>query len=189
MGLDEPHTQITEAESEALARCCATANCVVEIGCFEGRTTVILARGTSGTVYSIDPFFPGSFGIRYNKLIAATHARRNKLHNIHFEQGFSYDVAPGFDQAIDLLFIDGDHSLAGVERDWADWFPKVRLGGMIALHDSIAPPDSPERFGSMDFYETRLLQMPQIELIESVDSLAIFRKTSNPLAAPDPIMH
>lgn len=34
-----------------------------------------------------------------------------------------------------LLFIDGDHSLEGVTRDFDDYKTLVRPGGLIALHD------------------------------------------------------
>lgn len=38
-------------------------------------------------------------------------------------------------ERLDFLFIDGDHSLDGVRRDWLDYAPLVRRGGLIALHD------------------------------------------------------
>ena len=36
---------------------------------------------------------------------------------------------------IDFLFIDGDHSYAGVKRDWEMYSTLVRKGGIIAFHD------------------------------------------------------
>ncbi len=36
---------------------------------------------------------------------------------------------------IDVLFIDGDHSKEGMLRDFADYGPMVRTGGIIAVHD------------------------------------------------------
>lgn len=36
---------------------------------------------------------------------------------------------------VDFLWIDGDHTEAGVRQDWADYSPLVRPGGIIALHD------------------------------------------------------
>ena len=36
---------------------------------------------------------------------------------------------------LDFLFIDGDHSYAGVRRDFELYAPLVRTGGLIALHD------------------------------------------------------
>lgn len=36
---------------------------------------------------------------------------------------------------IDVLFIDGDHSKAGMLQDYYDYAPLVRKGGIIAVHD------------------------------------------------------
>lgn len=38
-------------------------------------------------------------------------------------------------EEISLLFIDGDHSLDGVRRDFEDYGRLVRKGGLIAVHD------------------------------------------------------
>jgi cephalosporin hydroxylase len=59
--------------------------------------------------------------------------------------GDSHD--PGFRQRVerqlagrqvDFLFIDGDHSEAGVEADYRDYKHLVRPGGLIAFHDIVA---------------------------------------------------
>jgi len=44
-------------------------------------------------------------------------------------------------EAIDFLLIDGDHSKSAVESDYLNYEPLVRIGGVIAFHDSreIAP--------------------------------------------------
>jgi len=39
------------------------------------------------------------------------------------------------DHPIDFLFIDGDHTYAGVRQDWEQYSPLVRSGGLIASHD------------------------------------------------------
>jgi hypothetical protein len=39
------------------------------------------------------------------------------------------------DRSVTLAFIDGDHSYAGVQRDIAAWWPKVKPGGLLAGHD------------------------------------------------------
>lgn len=41
------------------------------------------------------------------------------------------------DSQLDFLFIDGDHSLAGVSSDFRNYTPLVRSGGLIALHDIV----------------------------------------------------
>jgi len=40
-------------------------------------------------------------------------------------------------QKIDFLFIDGDHRYEGVKTDFEMYFPLVRSGGLIALHDIV----------------------------------------------------
>jgi cephalosporin hydroxylase len=46
---------------------------------------------------------------------------------------------------IDLLFIDGDHSYEGVKKDFADYAPLVRSGGLVAFHDIV--PRGPGKHG------------------------------------------
>jgi len=38
-------------------------------------------------------------------------------------------------RAVDLLFIDGDHSYRGVKKDFEMYGPLVRKGGLIGFHD------------------------------------------------------
>ena len=44
-----------------------------------------------------------------------------------------------FDKALDLVFIDGDHTAGGVERDVLAWLPKIKKGGWITGHDVHMP--------------------------------------------------
>lgn len=39
------------------------------------------------------------------------------------------------DGALDLVYIDGDHTYEGVAKDLAAWYPKVRKGGIICGDD------------------------------------------------------
>ena len=40
-------------------------------------------------------------------------------------------------EPVDFLFIDGDHTEAGVRQDYEDYSPLVRPGGLIAFHDIV----------------------------------------------------
>jgi predicted O-methyltransferase YrrM len=40
-------------------------------------------------------------------------------------------------EPVDVLFIDGDHRLAGVRRDYELWRDCVRTGGHIVFHDIV----------------------------------------------------
>ena len=44
------------------------------------------------------------------------------------------------EKKLDLLFIDGDHSYAGVKTDFLTYSPLVRSGGFIVFHDICAHP-------------------------------------------------
>jgi predicted O-methyltransferase YrrM len=52
-----------------------------------------------------------------------------------------WDLARG---GVDFLFIDGDHSYAGVKADFEDYSPLVRPGGLIAFHDIAPYPERPD---------------------------------------------
>lgn len=58
----------------------------------------------------------------------------------HFSQLIrrSFDDAADLfpSESIDLLHIDGVHTLEAVRHDFDTWWPKVRRGGLILLHDS-----------------------------------------------------
>jgi predicted O-methyltransferase YrrM len=175
-GLDRPLTQVTRNELSAMLKYTQAAEKVVEIGCFEGATTVAFAGATRGQVYSIDTFQPGRLGVCYGYLVARTEIMRKGIHNVHLIKASSHEAAKRFGYEIDFLFVDGDHSLEGVERDWSDWFPKVKVGGYIAMHDCRICTCSSVELGSMQFYQERLLGLEGLDELECVDSLAIFRK-------------
>jgi len=50
----------------------------------------------------------------------------------------------GYDQ-IDLIFIDGDHEYEGVKKDFENYSPLVRKGGVIGFHDIVE--DYKTRYG------------------------------------------
>lgn len=54
---------------------------------------------------------------------------------------------------IDFLFIDGDHSYEGVSQDFHLWVPKVRKGGLIALHDIKGANINGDKYGVKRFWE------------------------------------
>ena len=57
------------------------------------------------------------------------------------------DAAQHWSQPIDFLYIDADHSAAGVLADLHAWVPHVRSGGLIAGDDYDHPriPGSVQR--------------------------------------------
>lgn len=67
---------------------------------------------------------------------------KNSTKEVHYVQGDSHDSATVEmvkkllnGRLIDFLFIDGDHSIGGVEADWNMFSPLVRVGGLVGFHD------------------------------------------------------
>lgn len=176
LGIDGPATQVTDAELDVLRRFAEDARTIVELGTFEGKTAVALAQVSPGNVYSVDPFTPGRLGICYGAVIARVAQRRAKADNLQFLRGFSHDIAPHFDGPIDMLFIDANHSYDAVRRDWEDWTPKLRAGGVVAMHDVRLARNSPVRLGSMDFFEREVAVNADYEEVAAADALVVMRK-------------
>lgn len=174
--LEAANTQVTNQELEMLLRYSRDARTICEIGAYEGRTSVAFAGSTSGNVYSIDPFFRGRAGICYSEWVAKVNRRRNRAHNLVYIKGLSQEVAPRFDSPIDFLFIDADHAYEAVKMDWKKWFPKVKPGGYIALHDSKPAVNSPQHLGSMRFYSEDVPKIAGVRECDGVDSLIILQR-------------
>ena len=70
------------------------------------------------------------------------HVVRADSHDISTVKGVQARLVEG---KLDFLFIDGDHSYEGVQRDFELYSPLVREGGLVALHDIV--PSGPGRQG------------------------------------------
>ena len=57
---------------------------------------------------------------------------------VHWHVCLSAELARDWRSETDLVFIDGDHSEAGCELDWASWNAFVPLGGHVVFHDARA---------------------------------------------------
>jgi predicted O-methyltransferase YrrM len=68
---------------------------------------------------------------------------------------------------LDFLFIDGDHSAAGVARDYEMYGPLVRPGGIIAIHDVV--PGAVEKVGGVPSFWRKLKSTTSAEVEEIVD--------------------
>lgn len=174
-GLSQPSTQVTSDELAVLLKHARDAKVIVEIGTFEGSTATAMAVVTSGVVFTVDIFPTGRMGICYGERIAHLIKRRCGLANLHILKGAGHDLAQTFDRAVDLVFVDADHSYEGAKQDWADWTPKLRSGGIIALHDSRIARSAPSPMGSMKLYE-EARQYEGFDELPGQGSLAVFRK-------------
>lgn len=102
---------------------------VLEVGCFMGGT-LFAWRQLGADVVAIDQVVHERFRGHGARLIVAD------SHN----PGTFFEVQQLIDD-VDLLFIDGDHTLEGVVQDF-DWYSSlVRPRGLVALHDICVSAD------------------------------------------------
>ena len=112
-----------------------------EIGVWKGDTTHYLLKHTDVYLYAIDLWqtSPGydtpKWDHNLNKKIA--YQKINQFPNrCKIIEGVSWQVADQIpDGSLDFVFIDGDHSEAGVSKDIQAYTPKVKAGGYIMGHD------------------------------------------------------
>lgn len=118
---------------------------VVEIGAYRGASTVALALGLRaagrGHITSIDPHrdYTGVLGGRFSAQDHDAFSANLQAHGVAswvtHHCSTSAAVAGQWSGAIDLLWIDGDHSYDGVAADLRDWLPFVADGGLVILDD------------------------------------------------------
>ena len=110
----------------------------VEIGSYIGASSVFIAKGLSknSKLYCIDTWqndamTEGNWD-SYNEFLKNTYPVKDKITIIRNK---SIDASKTLNDEIDYIFIDGDHSYEGVKNDIDNWFPKLRSGGVIIMHD------------------------------------------------------
>ena len=113
---------------------------VVEIGSYRGRSTLALAQGLKdgygGNVIAIDPHYNADGYCKQDADIMDANIGESGLQNIQQIRALSQHVAGEVPTYIDMLWIDGDHSPEGVMRDFELYAPRIKQGGIIALHDT-----------------------------------------------------
>lgn len=141
---------LTEAEGLFLyetAKMIKPDDVIVEIGSWEGKSTICLGKGTQDggktSVYAVDPHTGSS---EHRKIVDYPIDTYNKFADNVKNAGVARYIRPirltseeaskDFHKPIGFLFIDGAHEFKWVNLDYKLWFPKVMEGGTIAFHDS-----------------------------------------------------
>lgn len=122
---------------------------ILEIGAYKGYTTCALAYGCAGTnkrVWTIDNFCGNPANTDEE---GATSYFHQFLKNIEARDLFGYiaplvgrseDFYAEWQRPLDLLFIDGNHAPAIVQGDVEAFFPWLKPGGWLFMHDVYPEP-------------------------------------------------
>lgn len=166
---------------------------VVEIGCFIGFSTLHFAKALKeqgfGRMISIDPFdwdVDTGNGMENREVVARRYWKKAEMQRVvTFVKGTSASVYSEIEeeikQGIDLLYIDGDHTINGAFYDFNRYYNDVRPGGIIVLHDIY--PEMCSAYGPralLDCLKNSGHLAKNIELIEFPSSdgfgIAVLRK-------------
>jgi predicted O-methyltransferase YrrM len=145
---------MTEGQARALYEAgatCPSGGRIVEIGSFQGRSTIVLALAAPADVeiVAIDPHAGNDRGPQeidgYEDAAADDHAKfesnlvaagvRDRV--IHLRE-FSDRARQMVDGGIDVLYIDGAHRYGPARSDIRDWGARVNPGGRLLIHDSFS---------------------------------------------------
>lgn len=133
----------------------------VEIGTYCGRSTVLLgtaAREAGATLLTVDhhrgseehqpgwEYHDESLVDPHSGRLDTAGRLRRTLHDADLEDtvvtviGGSAQVGRLWRTPLDLLFIDGGHSMEAAQADFDGWAPRVRIGGALLIHDVFPDP-------------------------------------------------
>jgi predicted O-methyltransferase YrrM len=145
-GLIPPRTMHSEADAGVLRAIAAGRRRVVEIGVYEGSSAAVLCEvlEPDAELHLIDPFgehgwaLPAGWGATEGASRRVVDRARRRHHGpqVTWHVDYSAAVAASWEGAVDLVFIDGDHSEDGVRADWEGWNGFVEPGGAVVFHDA-----------------------------------------------------
>jgi predicted O-methyltransferase YrrM len=149
-GLIPPRTMHSEDDARVLLEAAKGAKRVVEIGVYEGSSALALCEmlEPGAELHLVDPFgfhpdaLPSGWGATEwatRRVVGrALHGRGRDAPRVYWHIALSHEVAAGWTGEADVVFIDGDHSEAGCELDWASWHGFVAPHGRVVFHDARA---------------------------------------------------
>jgi predicted O-methyltransferase YrrM len=140
---------------EWLARQAESHLSIVEVGCWMGRSTTVLAEHTSGQVIAVDHWLGseehrsgleskswdwlyGQFLTNINKSLLFEKVFPLRMYSTQAAQ-FLWNCHGRY-SPYDMVFIDASHDFENVKADILAWKPLVTSGGLLCGHDSGHPP-------------------------------------------------
>lgn len=146
---------------------------LVELGTHTGESyfafcQAIAESGVHCRAFAVDTWQGDKHTGAYDdEIFNEVHAYNNARYS-----AFSQLIRARFDEAacqfdkesIDLLHIDGEHTYEAVRHDFDCWWPKVRPGGVVVMHDSA---ERFHNFGVWKLLEELRRELPVSEFVHS----------------------
>jgi predicted O-methyltransferase YrrM len=179
-GIKPAHTQTSVKEQQCLQWFASGKKRLAEIGVYQGANTRRLREvmDPQGVIIAVDPYFRSLAGIKgygWMRNIAHSEVAKCKKGSVVWIEDLGRNAAthPSIQRylPIDFLFIDADHSWAGISGDWYTWCVLIENDGIVALHDSVNC-----NFDSARFTKEVIVPDKRFQLVETVDTLTVFRK-------------
>lgn len=136
---DFDDTAVTPVQAQHLLAALASSEhqrgtCVVEVGCWAGVTTRLLAQSTARSLYAVDPYLSTGttspvlerFRMRTAALRTVTHLR---VTSGQAALGWKYEP-------VSMIFIDAVHDYYNVRFDIEAWDRVLVPGAFLAVHDT-----------------------------------------------------
>jgi predicted O-methyltransferase YrrM len=183
LGLAPAEVWTTARERACLARHVAGKRKVVEIGVWHGGTSKGLrsAMADDGVLFAVDPYEPGRLGFSIPRIVGRAEVARVRRGEVDWIRQTGQEAAASDHMRrqapFDFVFIDAAQTRERLEEEWRAWSPLIAPDGIIAVHDSLTPPDSagPEQT-SVECAREIVFADQRFELIETVDSLSVLKR-------------
>jgi predicted O-methyltransferase YrrM len=138
----------------------------VEIGSAQGKSACYIGQALkengAGRLYAIDPHCVTNWNddssIQTFDVIRRNIAAIGLTDQVEVVRATSEDAKREWKREIDFLFIDGDHSYAGIRRDFELFAPHVRRFGLVVFHDTLWDLNPDPRYSRADMGVPRFVE-------------------------------
>lgn len=176
------HGFLSPAEMELLHRLASEVpdgGHIVEIGSFQGKSTVCLGLGAKqagAQVWAVDPhedcqinetthYGPENYAALLKNLVDFDLGSTVRIITL-----YSHAVIVCWHHPINLLWIDGSHEYADVKQDFIDWSVAVVADGKIAMHDTSG------HYPGVTQALNEILAGGKWQILEQIDATAVLER-------------
>lgn len=114
-----------------------TVSRILEIGCYEGRTTNYFANKYPNAHISVIDTFDGSGRLANQETLFDTFMENTKdiADRIGVHKGRSQEIVPEMLDMFDLIYVDGSHTFEDALADLTNSWKRLKTGGYIIVDD------------------------------------------------------